>query len=577
MSRIIQPVPPLRIRAKQAQTTPTPSTATDATQAAPPALTQIIRPSVRDRWTSVTLQGLTPDLIDQTLRGALSGNLIYQWQLFDLMEDTWPQLQKNLNELKRAVSKVDFTSMPFSLPGAKPSKRAIEKSEFLHRIKDACTPDITLDENSFKRAVESLCDALPKGISVQEILWAQRPWQGQMEIVPRAFQWVHPRHYGYPFTSDMVDRLMLSVTGLTLPDTVFPPDQFLIGIFKSKEGHPIGGAMLRCLAALWLGRNFAFDWALNLAQVFGLPIRWATYDATKPHLLDDLTEMLANMGSCGWAAFPSGTTFELKEAAKNAERNPQDKIMEIADTACDLLILGQSETSSNKNGGSNAKAQVHFAVRADVIEYVAGWVTDILNPQFVAPLMRLNFGDNEEDPKLVAEVEMPKDALAMIERDQIVLEMGVPVAEEWFYARHEIPRPGPEDVVLKVNPTQAPGKPVTPPNETTVDARRVVAKAAQAPQQRLAATIAEQLTGVAEEALSPVLPVFRELVAMASNDKVTDEQLVAAMQKAADAMPELFPRVLQAAAGARELLEAGMGAASLNGALAAPTVKGGKP
>ncbi len=466
----------------------------------PAPLGRIIRPSVQNRWTSLTLQGLTPDVIEGTLRGALNGNVLFQWQLFDLMEDTWPQLQKNLNELKRAISKVDYTATPFSFPGEKPSPLAIEKANFLARAIQGSRPDVTLNEHGFKRCIESTCDAIAKGISVQEILWEQSSWRGKMEITPRAYQWVHPRHYGYPCIGDAPDRLMLSVTGLTQPDLLFPPDQFIISLLKSKEGHPLGGAMLRCLATLWLGANFAWDWALNLAQVFGLPMRWATYDPTKPHLLDDLSEMLANMGSCGWAAFPTGTTFELKEATSNSGGNPQDKIMAIANTACDLLILGQSETSSNANGGSNAKAQVHFAVRADVIEYMAGWVAETLGPQLVAPLMRLNFGNNEEDPTLLPDVEMPGDALLMAQRDKILIgDLGLKVAAKYFYDRHEVPKPGPEDELLDLTPMQP------------VQAHRV-----------------------------PVVKLLRQLAAQATNAEVSDEQLVRAVAQAAQAMPGMI-------------------------------------
>ena len=63
----------------------------------------------------------------------------------------------------------------------------------------------------------------------------------------------------------------------------------------------------------WCAANFSADWLLNFAQVFGLPLRWATYDPAAPQeTVDGLCEMLQKMGSAGWGAFPNGTALEVK-------------------------------------------------------------------------------------------------------------------------------------------------------------------------------------------------------------------------------------------------------------------------
>jgi hypothetical protein len=56
--------------------------------------------------------------------------------------------------------------------------------------------------------VGDVLDAWGKGISVQELLWEIRPYEGGSIIAPRASRWVHPRHYGYAQNDS---RLMLSV------------------------------------------------------------------------------------------------------------------------------------------------------------------------------------------------------------------------------------------------------------------------------------------------------------------------------------------------------------------------------
>jgi len=66
-------------------------------------MASIIRPSVRERWLLPQVAAITPQYIEMTLRGALAGAHIPQWELFNLMEDTWPRLRKNVLELKMAV------------------------------------------------------------------------------------------------------------------------------------------------------------------------------------------------------------------------------------------------------------------------------------------------------------------------------------------------------------------------------------------------------------------------------------------------------------------------------------------
>src|SRR5882672_10003147 len=56
----------------------------------------VLRPNVRDRWLASQIAYFTPQIVENTFRGAMTGNLLAQWLLFDLMEQTWPRLSKNL-------------------------------------------------------------------------------------------------------------------------------------------------------------------------------------------------------------------------------------------------------------------------------------------------------------------------------------------------------------------------------------------------------------------------------------------------------------------------------------------------
>lgn len=535
-------------------------------------ISQVIHPDVQDRWQSLTTHSLTPDYVKQILRGALTGNLVYQHELFDLMEDTWPRLSKNLNRIKNAVKKSQILSVAYAEDGQAPSKLAQEKADFLEQVIYNFAPNPTLEENHFEDAIYDVMDAYGKGISVNEILWHRYQGHGHLSgcVIPRATNWVHPRHYGWDGQNP---QMRLNLDGTQSEWINFPVNQFIISKFKTKTGHSSSTALLRKLACFWVGANFGYDWLLNFAQLFGIPIRWATYDKGASQAnINSICEMLANMGSAGWGAFPAGTTMELKEAVQRAADNPQSYLMSLADTACDILILGQTLTTDVGASGSRALGDVHQGVEGEIIDHCAGWAMDTLSYQLVAPLMVLNFGNNDEDPCLEAQSVRPKDAKGMVERDKILFfEMGLPVTKEFLYERHGVPQPSEGDDIYEKPQAESfrnqesslGGAPaVLEKNVAKSDAVKAKAVAAKS----LAENVSEELTGVSHKWLRPVAGVFQDLITKAQDGGVSDEDLLDAVEAAAVEMPELFPDLQRSAGDLRELMIAGMGAATVNGA-----------
>lgn len=80
---------------------------------------------------------------------------------------------------------------------------------------------------------------------------------------------------------------------------------------------------------------------------------------------------------------------------------------------------------------------------------------------------------------------------------------------------------------------------------------------------QLSTAVLEGLTGVSREWLSPVRPLFERLAALAMSKHVTDEDFLAALEKARKELPELFE--LMDARGLQEAFEAAIGSAALAG------------
>ena len=446
------------------------------------SLAKILRPQAAYRWLLPQLAAITPNYIEMVLRGAMAGSHVQAWELFDLMEDTSPRLLKNLNELKRAVMAMDWALAPWQEEGRPPSDRAKEKVRLVSGALRRMRPAAAADENGFSGTIYDVLDAWGKGQAVLEVDWEVRPWGEFGDVVaPRATYWVHPTCVAWSMDGILGLRLELTdrsrkgrldkytltpgvweTTSMQpMPSSVaeFPKHKFLISICKAKSGTALGGALLRPLAWWWCAANFSADWLLNLGQVFGLPFRWVNYDPAAPQAtVDAICSMLERMGSNAWAAFPAGTTLELKEAAQAGDNSPQGDMLDRAEKQMDLLILGQTLTTDvSKHGGSRALGEVHADVRTEVIQAAANFAAGVLNGQLVRSILLLNCGEDSEAPEFRPVPKKEQDALANAQRDSTLLADGVPMPRTWFYKRHGIPLPqeGEETIGGAAAPAQA--------------------------------------------------------------------------------------------------------------------------
>jgi phage gp29-like protein len=526
----------------------------------PLALSRIVKPEAQMRWLLPQLATITPAYIETVLRGAIAGSHVHQWELFDLMEDTWPRLAKNLNELKRAVLKLNWKLEAWAEEDEPPTPSAEERAKLVSNACWQMRPASDMDENAFEGTLYDLLDAWAKGLTVLEVEWEQRAAGKLGEILaPRASFWVHPQNYAWGANGRL--GLVLPEPGsgtsflgqrFTTQVEPFPEDKFLVSLCKARSGNPLAGALLRPLAWWWCAANFSASWFLNFAQIFGVPIRWANYDPNTPGLLDTVCDMLENMGSAAWAAFPPGTTLEIKEPAKAGTDNPQIALLDRADKNCDLLILGQTLTTDVGQSGSLALGDVHQNVRADFIQAAADFVAGVINQQLVPAILRLNYGDEAEAPYFLPQPQKIEDTKANAERDNILLQQGVELPKKWFYERHGIPLPQEGEETITGRPQVVPGVPGDPsmPGPNREDAERAgedrdarASLRAKNATDKVVDAALEDLTGVEARWLGAVKPIFGELVMLAQSETVTDAQFIRALERAQKELPDLFARM----------------------------------
>jgi len=465
------------------------------------SLSKILRPQAAYRWLLPQLAAIKPQYIEMVLRGALAGSHVQAWELFDLMEDTSPRIMKNLNEVKRAVVGLDWQLYPWQEENRAPSERALAKARVVSSALRGMRPDPAADENDFSGTIYDLLDAWGKGQSVLEVDWEAREVAGLGSILaPRASYWVHPTCVSWDMQGRLGLRLEIAdrpgFAGATArqgqakltpgvwqttsmqprPSQVgeFPAHKFLIAICKAKSGTALGGALLRPLAWWWCAANFSGDWLMNLAEIFGVPFRWANYPPSTPQAtIDSICSVLKNMGTATWAAFPVGTQVELKEPARGSGESAQGDLLDRAEKQMDLLILGQTLTTDvSKQGGSRALGEVHAGVKDEVVRAAGDFSARVINTQLIPSILRLNYGETSEAPEFRPAPRAVADPQANAERDAVLLAAGAVLPKNWFYKRHDIPVPEEGEEVVggrSSHPSSRPeSQPLPPPSPDCV-------------------------------------------------------------------------------------------------------------
>ena len=417
---------------------------------------RVIRPHTKDSQLSPIPVDFDPDTLGWILDEGGRGNLMLQNELFNTMEDTWERLRSNLNKIKKAVCKLPFNLQPWTEKGREPTVAALEKAAFVEHVLHNQKAATWEGQHNFQATLYELLDAVARGVSVLEIDWTLEDGK----YIPTGTRRVPWTCLGFAPQSQ-VSSLSPQVSPNAL--RLFPdrdpnnpkqfekyPHKFLVGVYRAKSGHIAETAQLRSLAHLWLGRMLGWEWMTHKAELFGLPIRWATYDPSAPQTqIDQISDMLRNMGTAAWGAFPQGTDLQILNGSTPGvagKSEPTERLMAIADRACDLLFLGQTLTSEESGRGSYALGNVHREVELDLYENYAAYVIDVINNQLIPSIIELNWGNSEELPFLEVELDRPEKDHKRVERDKLLFqEMGLPVSKQWLYDRHKVPAPGPKE------------------------------------------------------------------------------------------------------------------------------------
>ena len=384
-----------------------------------PIMAAVAIRDVNDKFSSYPSDGLTPVKLARIFKEADAGDPFRQMELFEEMESKDTHLFSQLQTRKLAVTGLDWEVQPFSQDGTDQEIAAFVEEQ----LKEL---------DGFSDNLMDILDAIGKGISFQEIEWEYRDGH----VVVGNIEYVHQKKFYY---DTLTDALMLRTEafpgGIPLPE-----NKFIVHRYKARSGHPSRYGVLRVVAWMYLFKNYDLkDW-VSFCEVYGMPLRLGTYDATasekdKAALMD----AIVRMGTDAAGIVPSGTDIKFIEANKQSSVDIYERLARFCDEQMSKAIVGQTLTSDS--GGSYAQSKTHNDVRKDLTEADCKAVMETVRRDLIRPLVEFNFGVRAHVPYFVLNATDTDDLKETAEIVNTLAATGLEIPKSWLYKKFNIPAP----------------------------------------------------------------------------------------------------------------------------------------
>ena len=400
-----------------------------------PIMAAVAIRDVNDKFSSYPSDGLTPVKLARIFKEADAGDPFRQMELFEEMESKDTHLFSQLQTRKLAVTGLDWEVQPFSQDETDQEIAAFVEEQ----LKEL---------DGFSDNLMDILDAIGKGISFQEIEWEYRDGH----VVVGNIEYVHQKKFYY---DTLTDALMLRTEafpgGIPLPE-----NKFIVHRYKARSGHPSRYGVLRVVAWMYLFKNYDLkDW-VSFCEVYGMPLRLGTYDATasekdKAALMD----AIVRMGTDAAGIVPSGTDIKFIESNKQSSVDIYERLARFCDEQMSKAIVGQTLTSDS--GGSYAQSKTHNDVRQDLTEADCKAVMETVRRDLIRPLVEFNFGVQAHVPYFILNATDTDDLKETAEIVNTLAAAGLEIPKSWLYKKFNIPAPEKGEETIGQAPA-APGK-----------------------------------------------------------------------------------------------------------------------
>ncbi|HYB91396.1 MAG TPA: DUF935 domain-containing protein [Candidatus Binataceae bacterium] len=410
--------------------------------------------------------GLTPERLAAILRQSEFGDPFLYLELAEEMEEKDLHYLAVLGTRKETVSQLDIVVRPASQDAAD-----LRAAQLVREL--VIDGPLALASSLFE-----ILDAIGKGFSATEIIWDT---EGR-EWMPRRLVWRDPRWFMFDWISgEEVLVRTLSNEGQSIPvegearpapahfsgsglyaalrggvgiqplTAPLAPYKFITHFARAKAGLPIRGGLARAAGWSYLFKNYVIkDW-VTFTEVFGQPLRVGKYHpgATETDK-QTLLRAVSSIGTDAAAIIPESMVIEFTEAHQGGSSELYRSFCEYLDAQVSKAVLGQTLTTElPSSGGSRAAAEVHEAVRRDILASDARRLGATLNRDLVRPIVDLNLGPQKRYPQISLGLPDDEDAKVFADIVAELADRGLRVSQKAVLDKLGLPAAEPDEAVLE--------------------------------------------------------------------------------------------------------------------------------
>lgn len=298
----------------------------------------------------------------------------------------------------------------------------------------------TLMDCNFDQARQELLKAILYGHYETEIIWQHVG--GSLRIKKMIGK--HPRRF--VFTPQRELRLLTlqnMIDGEALPERKFIT--FTYGDSDNPYGKGLGQSIWW---PVWFKKHGIKFWMVFLEK-FGMPTTVGKYPSgtlapAKKTLLDAIESIQTDTG----ITMPDNMSVEFLEASRTGKVT-HEQLCEYMDKQISKRVLGQTATTEGTEGKlGNEDAQGE--TKQEITEADADLLDSCLNDTLIKWIVDYNFPNVTAYPKIQTYANGKPDLSARAEIDKtLVVDIGLPVAVDYFYSTYGIPAPQEGDILVQ--------------------------------------------------------------------------------------------------------------------------------
>jgi phage gp29-like protein len=387
----------------------------------------------------------TPKRIGDALADADEGDTAAQYELFEEVERD-PRVSRLYFRRRLAV-----VGKPLQITPANDTPEAQRAADLCNEL--VLGVDGQGGIKDFDDALYDLSDAIGKAFAAAQIVW---DLDGGLWVPKRLKRWPQREFYlGDPLEHEDYDPDELRVITDTertsgKPITDFAPGQWIVHQQRCWSQPLARAALFRAVTWYWLFKKFGMkDWSILLER-FGIPPRIGKYGpGTSDDEQDDLWKAVRDMGKDHACIIPEATTIELLKETGGKTEVPHPKMVRHCNEEISVAIMGNTMTTEQGDRGARSAKEAFQTDEYEQAEFDAKRLAATIKAQLLEPIVRFNIGPKAPVPKCEFMLDDYDDLESRGRVDKVLVEMGVPLAIDYFYDAYDRPKPGEDEEVIE--------------------------------------------------------------------------------------------------------------------------------